>query len=79
VVNRALREVPAHRQSGVACPDDDRRRATRRRTTKPEAIVHLTSTVTLVGFVMMSYTAERFCDWATNALTSSGEASASIL
>jgi len=32
----------------------------------------------LVGFVMMSYTADRFCDWATSALMSSGEASASI-
>ena len=31
-----------------------------------------TSTVTFVGLVMMSYTAERFCDWATIALISSG-------
>ena len=29
------------------------------------------STVTLVGFVTMSNTAERFCDWATSALMSS--------
>src|SRR4029079_2485975 len=36
------------------------------------------STVTLVGLVMMSYTAERFCDWATSALISSGVASASM-
>ena len=33
---------------------------------------HLTSTVTFVGLVMMSYTAERFCDWATSALISLG-------
>jgi hypothetical protein len=37
-----------------------------------------TSTLTTVGFVMMSYTAERFCDCATSALISSGVASASI-
>src|SRR5262245_10397638 len=39
---------------------------------------YLTSTVTFVGLVMMSYTADRFCDWATSALMSSSEASASI-
>src|SRR5580658_1916875 len=39
----------------------------------------LTSTLTFVGFVMMSYTADRFCDCATSALISSGVASASIV
>src|SRR5215218_1046127 len=42
---------------------------------RPQA---LTSTSTSVGLVMMSYTADRFCDWATRALMSSSEASASI-
>ena len=37
-----------------------------------------TSTATAVGFVTMSYTAERFCDWATSASMSSREASASM-
>ena len=38
-----------------------------------------TSTVTLVGFVSASYTAERFVDWATRAAMSSLDASASML
>ena len=39
---------------------------------------YFTSTLTWVGFVMMSYTAERFWDCATSASMSSAEASASI-
>ena len=38
----------------------------------------LTTTVTFVGLVTMSYTAERFCDCATIASMSSAEASASM-
>ena len=38
----------------------------------------LTSTVTFVGFVIISKTAERFCDCATSAAMSSSEASASM-
>ena len=37
----------------------------------PGAMAQLTSTVTLVGLVTMSNTAERFWDWATRALMSS--------
>ena len=40
---------------------------------------YATSTVTFVGLVMTSYTAERFCDCATSASISSFDASASIL
>ena len=36
------------------------------------AVDQTTSTLTFVGLVMMSYTAERFCDCATSALISSG-------
>ena len=78
VVDRALGEAATHRQPGVAGPDDDRGdvascSAGVRRRTQP------TSTVTLVGLVMMSNTADRFCDWATSASMSLGEASASIV
>ena len=38
----------------------------------------LTLTAMLVGFVRTSYTAERFCDWATSAWRSAGLASASM-
>ncbi len=41
-------------------------------------MVQATSTVTFVGLVSASKTAERFCDWATRASMSAGEASASI-
>ena len=41
--------------------------------------VQATSTVTFVGFVRASKTAERFWDWATSASMSSFEASASML
>ena len=37
-----------------------------------------TVTVTFVGLVSASKTAERFCDWATSAAISSASASASI-
>jgi hypothetical protein len=40
--------------------------------------LHPTVTVTSVGLVMMSNTADRFCDWATSAAISAFEASASM-
>jgi hypothetical protein len=40
--------------------------------------LQVTSTVTSVGLVRMSKTAECFCDWATSAFISSAVASASI-
>jgi hypothetical protein len=78
VVDTPPREPPAHREAGLAGPDDDRRRA-HHGAIPARRSRQATSTVTLVGLVMMSYTAERFCDCATIALMSSGEASASIL
>src|SRR5262249_52341118 len=72
MIDRASGQVVAHRQAGMTGADDD----------GSDSLSHrrgqLTSTVTFVGLVMMSYTAERFWDWATSALTSSGEASASM-
>jgi hypothetical protein len=41
-------------------------------------VIQLTTTVTFVGLVTMSYTAERFCDCATRASISSRLASASM-
>ena len=45
----------------------------------PPVLLLLTSTVTLVGLVTQSYSAERFCDCATTASMSCGDASASML
>ena len=78
VVDRALGEAAAHRQPGVAGADDDGRGAHAAAPCSRGERLSCTSTVTLVGLVMMSYTAERFCDWATSALISSGVASASM-
>ena len=44
VIDRALGEAPTHGQPGVASPDDD----------GSDALCQTTSTVTFVGFVMMS-------------------------
>ena len=79
MVNRAVSEAAAHGQAGVASPDDDRSCAGWTRASNPAVPSQLTSTVTFVGFVIASYTADRFCDWATMALISSGVASASML
>ena len=57
--------------TGVTSADHDRRRV-------HPCLTQLTSTVTLVGLVMTSKTAERFCDCATSALISSAVALASI-
>src|SRR5207248_8886000 len=66
VVDRALRERVAHRQSAVArADDDDVRRARPAGAGAHHAL--LAVTVTSVGFVTMSNTAERFCDCATSA------------
>ena len=80
VVDRTLREAAAHGEPAVPGPDDDRCGvAPNRPPVRAVALGQATSTLTLVGLVMMSYTAERFCDCATSALMSSGDASASIL
>ena len=80
VIDRALGETSARRQAGMPGADDDRgdlfdgvRSRCRRR------VVQTTSTVTFIGLVMTSYTAERFCDCATSASMSFFDASASIL
>jgi hypothetical protein len=69
VVNRALRELAAHRETAVAAADDG------------HIDIHhvlLVVTVMSVGLATMSNTAERFCDCATSAAICSGVASASI-
>src|SRR6185295_1536579 len=76
VVDRAGGEAVAHRQAGVTRADDDGRRSHGRAAWWLED--YLTSTVTFVGLVMMSYTAERFCDCASIARISAGVASASM-
>ena len=63
MVDRARGEAVAHGQAGVARADDDG--GVRMTALGFAAEAYFTSTVTLVGLVMMSYTAERFCDWAT--------------
>src|SRR5262249_1573469 len=68
VVDRGVGEEAAGGQPRVPGPDDNR----------GDALDQTTSTVTSVGFVMASNTAERFCDWATSASMSSLEASASM-
>ena len=70
VVDAAVGEDAADGEAGVPGPDDDDAGPARR--------AQLTVTVTFVGLVMTSKTAERFCDWATSASMSSGLASASI-
>jgi len=63
VVNGLLVQEVARRQAGMAGTNDDNVSGTG----EPDAIGNsrdhlLTSTFTFVGFVMMSNTAERFCD-----------------
>src|SRR5690606_10064267 len=79
VVDRALGEAAAHREARVTGADDDHvDGAGHARRPLLGGSNHLTSTVTFVGFVTMSNTAERFWDCATRAAISSGVASASI-
>src|SRR5690606_4149872 len=73
VVDRPFAEEVARREAGVAGPDDDRGDSLDDGSTS-----QATSTVTSVGLVRASNTAERFCDWATRASISSREASASM-
>jgi hypothetical protein len=78
VIERPIGKKPARGEAGMPGPDDD----------DPDALDgsasvrvrdQRTSTVTFTGFVITSYTAERFCDCATIASMSCFEASASIL
>lgn len=71
VFDAAVREYAARREAGLAGPDDDDGDSGGSRD-------QLTVTATLVGFVTMSNTAERFWDWATRASMSSEDASASM-
>ncbi len=75
VLDAALRQLVAHRQPAVAGADHDH--------IGPRGLAHARHTlrvvtVTSVGLVTMSNTAERFCDCATSAAICSGVASASI-
>src|SRR5215472_11078874 len=72
MVNRAVAEEAARGQARVPRADDDRGYALDG--VAPQA----TSTVTFVGLVSASKTAERFWDWATSASMSSFDASASM-
>src|SRR5690606_6065260 len=68
-----LAEPTAHGEAGVSGPDDQDL-GTHVELRAPYA----TETVTLVGLVRASNTAERFCDCATSAAMSSSLASASM-
>jgi hypothetical protein len=72
VVERSLAEEVAGGDAGVAGAYDNSGEAF------DGSTCQATSTVTSVGFVSASKTADRFCDWATSASMSSLEASASI-
>ena len=61
-----LAEDVAHGQAGMAGTNDDNVNGSGRAAGDVAQTAHwLIRTLTLVGFVMMSNTAERFCDWAT--------------
>jgi hypothetical protein len=64
VIHGLAAEEVARGQSGVPRPDDDRGGVLDGWSSQA------TSTVTFVGFVSASNTAERFWDWATSASTS---------
>lgn len=78
MIDRVLAENTAGRQPGVPGADDDRCDVFDVGPVASVAARYTTSTVTLVGLVTMSYTAERFCDCATSASMSFFEASASM-
>ena len=73
VVDRPLTEEVAGGEACVPGADDDRGGAL------GGLAAQATSTVTFVGFVRASNTAERFWDWATSASISCLEASASMV
>ncbi len=79
MVDRPVRQKPACGETGMARPDDDGRDALDGSALRSRVRDQTTSTVTFTGFVITSYTAERFCDCATIASISGLEASASIL
>ena len=83
MLDRAPAERMAHREACVTGADDDdvngaRRPAREMPIHAPCHHVLLVVTVTSVGLVMTSNTAERFCDCATSAAICSAVASASI-
>jgi hypothetical protein len=73
VVDRPVGQEVTRGQARVPRADDDRGYAL------DDVTLQATSTVTFVGLVSASNTAERFCDWATSASMSSVEASASMV
>ena len=73
VVDRPVAEEVARGEARVAPADDDRGGAL------DGLAFQATSTVTFVGFVRASNTAERFWDWATSASISCLDASASMV
>ena len=79
VIDRALAEAAARRESGVPGADDDGGDAFDGGLRSVTPTAQATTTVTFVGLVTMSYTAERFCDCATSASMSFFDASASML
>src|SRR5690606_32374257 len=78
VIDAALAQAPAHGEAGVPGADDDAFDRAHGDPLPAEVDQTFTATVTLVGLVTTSYTAERFCDCATRARISSGVASASM-
>ena len=72
MVDRPVAEETARGEARVPRTDDDRGGVL------DDLAPQATSTVTFVGFVSASNTAERFWDWATSASMSSFDASASM-
>ena len=88
MIYRLAAEEVACREARVPRADDDRGKALdgwtsvlsgARASGEPPRAAQATSTVTSVGFVRASNTAERFTDWATSASISCRDASASML
>ena len=79
MVDRAIGETLAHGEAGMPGPDDGRGNPANASDSRHGGpLAYFTETVTLVGLVTISNTAERFWDWATNASMSSRLASASM-
>src|ERR1022692_4619259 len=73
MIDRPVAEKVARREARVPRADDDRSDAL------DDLAPQATSTVTFVGFVRASNTADRFWDWATSASISCLDASASMV